>query len=139
MILIINTSQFDKLQVALFKDNKSIKKISKSSRFAHEEILIKSLDSLFTITQIKPAELTGIIVVSGPGSFSALRIGLSVANTLAWQLNIPIAGVNNKLFKNWQELYEVGSDLLVKQAGFKLILPNYGKEPNINVKDKKNV
>lgn len=135
MILLINTSQFDQLQVALFKDNKSIKKITKSSRFAHEEILIKSLDNLFTITNTTPAQLTSIIVVSGPGSFSALRIGLAVANTLAWQLAIPIVGVNNKLFKNLQQLYQIGKDLLSQQKNFKLIIPDYGQEPNINKKN----
>lgn len=139
MILIINTSEFDKLQVALFKDDKILKQISKPSRFAHEEILIKSLDSLFTNTQSQPGELNGIIVVSGPGSFSALRIGLSVANTLAWQLKIPVVGVNINLFKNLRELYQIGNSLLIKQKGFKLVLPNYGKEPNINLNNKRNV
>lgn len=134
MILIIDSSQFDKTQIALANNIKIIKKITAPSRFAHEEVIIKLLDNLFAISKLSPWDLKGIIVVNGPGSFSALRIGLSVANTLAWQLNIPIVGVDNKLFKNWQELYKVGMKLLSHQHDFKIVIPNYGKQPNINNK-----
>jgi tRNA threonylcarbamoyl adenosine modification protein YeaZ len=46
----------------------------------------------------KLEELTGIIVIKGPGSFTALRVGISVANTLAHQLNIPILGLRTEAF-----------------------------------------
>ena len=37
-------------------------------------------------------ELTEIKVETGPGSFTGLRVGISVANTLGWALKIPING-----------------------------------------------
>ena len=37
--------------------------------------------------------ISGIGVMKGPGSFTGLRIGLTVVNTLADSLNIPIVGV----------------------------------------------
>ncbi|PIZ74419.1 tRNA (adenosine(37)-N6)-threonylcarbamoyltransferase complex dimerization subunit type 1 TsaB [Candidatus Peregrinibacteria bacterium CG_4_10_14_0_2_um_filter_43_11] len=37
--------------------------------------------------------LTGILVISGPGSFTSLRVGIAVANTFAHQLKIPIVGL----------------------------------------------
>jgi len=37
-------------------------------------------------------DLTEIEVETGPGSFTGLRVGISVANTLAWILKIPVNG-----------------------------------------------
>jgi len=41
-----------------------------------------------------PAELTGIVVGRGPGSFTSIRIGLAVARSLSLALQIPVAGVS---------------------------------------------
>lgn len=41
-----------------------------------------------------PADLTGIVVGTGPGSFTSIRIGLSVARSLAFALDLRVAGVS---------------------------------------------
>ena len=41
------------------------------------------------------ANLSGIIVFRGPGSFTGLRIGVTVANALAYAQNLPIVGAEN--------------------------------------------
>src|SRR5688572_22039961 len=38
------------------------------------------------------ADIEGIVVLRGPGSFTGLRIGITVANTLAHSLRVPIVG-----------------------------------------------
>lgn len=134
MILMLNTSKFDLIALALVNNDENISELTIPARFAHQENIIKLLDKLLSQASIYPQDITGIIVVSGPGSFSALRLGLAVANTLAWQLNIPIVGVTNDKFSNWLELYKVGRQLLVKENNFNLVLPVYGQSPNINIK-----
>ena len=41
-----------------------------------------------------PAELKGIVVGTGPGSFTSIRIGLSIARSLAYALDLRVAGVS---------------------------------------------
>jgi tRNA threonylcarbamoyladenosine biosynthesis protein TsaB len=41
-----------------------------------------------------PAEIEGIVVGRGPGSFTSIRIGLAVARLLALALDIPVAGAS---------------------------------------------
>lgn len=41
-------------------------------------------------------DLTGIVIMSGPGSFTSLRIGHTVANTLADSLGIPVVGASGE-------------------------------------------
>ncbi len=40
-------------------------------------------------------DITGVVVYEGPGSFTGLRIGISVANALADGLNIPVAAAGD--------------------------------------------
>src|SRR3989304_2310461 len=50
--------------------------------------------------QLKISAIEGIVVYKGPGSFTGLRIGFSVANALAYAQNIPIVARGGE---NWLE------------------------------------
>ena len=57
-----------------------------------EELLIRT-DELLATNKIALAELGGIVVGTGPGAFTGMRVGLATAKALARGLDIPIAGV----------------------------------------------
>lgn len=59
----------------------------------HSERLMPALDRLLVDTGWRAADLQGLAVAVGPGSFTGLRIGLSAAKGLALALGIPIAAV----------------------------------------------
>lgn len=72
-------------------------------------------------------DLSGIGVYRGPGSFTGLRIGITVANTLSDSLNTPVVGVEGD---NWQE---EAQRRLESQQNDKIVLPLYGRDANITM------
>lgn len=61
--------------------------------------LLKFLQQCLSDCNLDWSDLTGVVVFRGPGSYTSLRIGLTVANTLADGLNIPIVGTDGE---TWQ-------------------------------------
>lgn len=70
-------------------------------------------------------DINGIGVMKGPGSFTGLRIGLTVANTLADSLNIPIVGATGE---DWQK---VALKKLRAGENEKIVMPEYGAAAHI--------
>lgn len=70
-------------------------------------------------------DISGIVAFQGPGSFTGLRIGLTVLNTLADANAIPIVGTTGI---DWQE---AGILRLESKENDKIVLPEYGGEPHI--------
>jgi tRNA threonylcarbamoyladenosine biosynthesis protein TsaB len=56
--------------------------------------VLADVDELFEQAGSEPAELTGVVVGTGPGSFTGVRMGLSAARALAFALGLPLAGVS---------------------------------------------
>lgn len=53
------------------------------------------LAEAFDKANLKPQDIDKIFVVTGPGSFTGIRVGLTVAKTMAYTLNIPIAPISS--------------------------------------------
>jgi tRNA threonylcarbamoyladenosine biosynthesis protein TsaB len=71
------------------------------------------------------SDITGIGVFRGPGSFTGLRIGAAVLNTVADALNIPIVGASED---DWQT---VAIARLRNGESDQVVLPFYGSDANI--------
>jgi tRNA threonylcarbamoyladenosine biosynthesis protein TsaB len=59
----------------------------------HSERLLGAIDTVMTDAGWAPADLHGLAVAVGPGSFTGLRVGLSTVKGLAFALGIPVAAV----------------------------------------------
>jgi len=64
------------------------------SRHRHGEELLERIDRLFYEAGSRKSDLAAVIVGTGPGSFTGLRIGLATAKTIAYSLGIPVVGIS---------------------------------------------
>lgn len=61
----------------------------------HSKYLMPQIDKLMKQAGVSPQALEAIVVAEGPGSYTGVRIGVTVAKTLAWTLNIPLYAVSS--------------------------------------------
>lgn len=63
-------------------------------RQSHASRLIPAIEDLFHLVNVGKEDLEGVAVSAGPGSYTGLRIGVSVAKGLCYGLDIPLIGLN---------------------------------------------
>lgn len=92
-LLAIDTSGMDAL-VALGKEHGTLVAERRwAAGYRHGEELLTRIDEMLKSEGVALAELAGVVVGTGPGAFTGLRVGLATAKALARELAIPIAGV----------------------------------------------
>lgn len=131
MILFINTAEQKKITVALVLNKKIKAKQESLTEFRQIEELLPLVDKLFKSAKIKPEDLTGVIVVSGPGGFTSVRMGVVTANIFGLALDISVAGVQKNDLSKIEDLISEGCGKLEKAKKGSMVMPFYDKEPNI--------
>ena len=97
-------STFDKLiTIGLLKNGEILEYLEKESLRNHSEFVMPMIDNVLKNNELNTSYLNEIIVVNGPGSFTGVRIGVTIAKTLAYTLSIPIKTISSLL------LYSVSS------------------------------
>ncbi|MDU4020348.1 MAG: tRNA (adenosine(37)-N6)-threonylcarbamoyltransferase complex dimerization subunit type 1 TsaB [Staphylococcus epidermidis] len=92
--LLIDTSN-QPLSVAIMKDNEVIAEKTTDIKKNHSVQLMPEIAEILTESKINKTEITDIVVAEGPGSYTGLRIGVTVAKTLAYALNTNLYGVSS--------------------------------------------
>ena len=126
LILTIKTDQ-PLAEVALFDGEKKIADCNWQAHRQLAETIHQKINELLEKHNqtLSTNKLGAIVCYKGPGSFTGLRIGLTVGNTLAYASDLPIVGETGD---NWQQ---AGIARLLKGENEKTSLPEYGQEPNI--------
>jgi len=99
----IDTSKRFEKSVKLLRNEVKV-----DSRFGDIDIVF-SLKALLDAHDLKIQDIADINVNPGPGSFTGLKVGVTIANVLNWSLG--------------------------RKKSTEFILPNYGAEPNITLKE----
>ena len=121
MYLLINTSEKDEIDIALF-DDKTIEHKFYSGR---NRELLSCIQNVFKIKN-----LSGIMVVVGAGSFTSTRVACVVANTFGYVLQIPLLAISKEQAKDPQKLIAK----LLKQPKGVYISATYSGEANVGKK-----
>ena len=90
--LFIDTSS-NYLDVAIIEeDNVYEKKIELVNE--HSTYAMPTIEALFNKKGIKPKDIDNIMVINGPGSFTGLRIGVTIAKTYSWSFNLKLIPIS---------------------------------------------
>ncbi len=124
LILTIRTDK-PEAEIGLYEDRQEI---AYKKWQAHRELSLtihKKIKTLLKSQKKDWTDIEGVVCFRGPGSFTGLRIGLTLGNTLASGLNIPIVST---IGRNW---LKKGLKKLQKGMNEKIALPKYGAPVHI--------
>ncbi len=119
LVLALKTDQTD-CELGLYENGEQTAETKWPAGRQLAETIHQKIQELLTENGKQLTDLQGIACFNGPGSFTGLRIGLTVANALADSYSIPIVSAGGK---NWK------SDALNKLSNNQnegIALPEYG-------------
>ena len=92
-IIYIDTTNNKEMSVGLKTDtHEDIRKKTLDTRKA--QVVLPLVEELLQEHKLELKDITGIEVNPGPGSFTGVRVGLAIANTLGYLLKVPVNGRN---------------------------------------------
>ncbi len=82
------------LYAGILEDTNILQEVKKEFGQDLSKEALPEIDKLFKKAKLNPKDINRIVVVNGPGSFTGIRIGITIAKTYAWALNLDIITVN---------------------------------------------
>jgi len=111
-------------EVGLYRDQKQLQYVTWHADRQLAETIHTKLKALLETQSQTFSDVQAVVVFQGPGSFTGLRIGISVANALADGLSAPIVGTTGP---DW---IANGLELLSQGKNHHLVVPQYGSPPH---------
>lgn len=98
MILYIDTTDFNKATFAVADGKKVTRKSFKIDPHQSHKTLAE-LDGFLSLKKIKNGDIKKIIVNKGPGSYTGVRVGVTIAQALSFAWKVPVKAVVNDKFQ----------------------------------------
>ncbi len=83
------------LSIAIVKDGQLLLEENTSMAINHSLRAMPAIEEVFNKVNLVPADIDAIAVSEGPGSYTGVRIGVTIAKTLSWTLEKPLTGVSS--------------------------------------------
>lgn len=125
MIILALRTEKPEAELYVYDSNTKLAEIKWQANLRLAESINTKIEEILNMSSKSLADVNAIAVFKGPGSFTGLRIGVSVANALAYAQNIPIVarGGSSWLQKCIEELQTGGND--------KAAIPKYGSPAHV--------
>lgn len=95
--LFIDTSSFF-MSIAIIENNKVIYSKNQEYKTGMAENIVPEIDEAFNNVNFKVNEIDKIFVVSGPGSFTGIRVGVCAAKIIAWAVGCDVIPLSSLEF-----------------------------------------
>ena len=92
-LLAIDTSTATIVVAAGTTDGQVLASSAFEGRYRHSQELLPAVVRLIEGAGLRLTDLAGVVVGTGPGAFTGLRVGLATAKTLAHELGRPVVGI----------------------------------------------
>lgn len=92
------------LSVGLSKDGKVVDKICYEAWQRQSEMMVTEIDNILKRNDVDKKELDGVVVGVGPGSYTGVRIGVTIAKTIAYALKIKLYGKSSLSLQKHRDL-----------------------------------
>lgn len=125
MIILAMRTDKPEAEVGIFDGDKELTYDKWEAHRQLAESLHSRIEKNLKQTSKTWSDIEGVIVYQGPGSFTGLRIGISVANALASSLAVPIVGVTGN---DWLKL---DLNKLSSSENHEQVSPTYGAPAHI--------
>ena len=83
------------LSVAVVKDGKVVAEVVQNIKLTHSVGAMPAIEEVMKKAGIEASQIDAVAVSKGPGSYTGVRIGVTLAKTLAWSLQKPLVGVSS--------------------------------------------
>ncbi len=123
MLIITLRTDKPEAELGLYQDDKQVACSTWEAHRKLAETIHVKIRQLLENEDVDLHSLAGIVIYKGPGSFTGLRIGFSVANALSSSLAIPIVSASDP---RW---IEQGITSLMEGNNEIISMPEYGAEP----------
>lgn len=129
LIVTIKTDQV-LAEVGLFEDETKLGYQTWEAHRTLTDTIHVQIKKLLDVSQKGWPDISGVVIFKGPGSFTGLRIGFAVANTLAYINKAPIVATTGDAW-----LHD-GLKLLAEGKDEHIALPEYGSDVHITTAKK---
>lgn len=124
LILTIRTDK-PEAEIGLYDQNEKLAYETWAAHRQLAETIHNKIEALLYGHHRTLNDIGGVVCFKGPGSFTGLRIGLTVGNTLAYGLGIPVVATENEDWIN------DGLELLQSGENENIVMPAYGSPVHI--------
>ena len=95
--LFLDTSA-SRIVVAILEDKRILFYFEDTNDNKLSERIMPIINDAFSQTKLKPNDINTIFVVNGPGSFTGIRVGVTIAKIMAWALKIKVIPISELEF-----------------------------------------